>query len=92
MDGREALVELESQSFDLVVTDYQMLGMNGLELAEILGRRRPGMPVILMTGHSTRELQKQARGLGVFCVLEKPVPVHLFLRAVRAASERDSHD
>ena len=40
-----------------------------------------------MTGHNSDGLREQAHDLDVFCVLEKPVPGHIFLRAVREVSE-----
>ena len=43
MDGPEALAKLEGDSFDLIVTDYHMLGMNGLEVgrAGLLAGHQP---------------------------------------------------
>ena len=50
--GREALSLFSSdpQSFDLVVTDYQMPGMNGMDLTKWLHRLRSHLPVILCSG------------------------------------------
>jgi CheY-like chemotaxis protein len=86
-DGLEALAELENQSFDLIVTDYQMPNMDGLEFVAAVRQKLPEIPVVLVTGSSSDELQTQAQNLGVFCVLDKPVPAHLFLRAVNEASK-----
>ncbi|MGG5818847.1 ATP-binding protein [Falsiroseomonas sp. HW251] len=50
--GRPALESLESGlAVDLVVTDYGMPGMSGIELTEAVRRLRPGLPVILATGY-----------------------------------------
>jgi CheY-like chemotaxis protein len=81
-DGREALKELESQTFDLIVTDYQMPGMNGLELVEAARQMLLETPVMMLTEHDDRELREQAHDLGVSCMLEKPVSGHLFLSKV----------
>jgi CheY-like chemotaxis protein len=86
MDGPAALAELEDQTFDLIVTDYQMPGMNGLELVEAMRQKLPETPVIMITGHGCRDLRQDALRLGVFCILDKPVPPPLFLRRVREAS------
>ncbi len=37
---------------DLLITDFDMIGMNGAELTKIAKREKPGMPVIIMTGNS----------------------------------------
>jgi CheY-like chemotaxis protein len=46
----EALVCLAAQPFDLVVTDYQMPRMNGVEFIAQLRKQFPGLPVILISG------------------------------------------
>ena len=52
-DGPAALLQLEAATrIDLLVVDYGMPGMNGMELADIARRRRPDLPVIFMTGHA----------------------------------------
>jgi CheY-like chemotaxis protein len=82
-NGLDALAKLDRQSYDLVVTDDRMPGMDSLELLEAVRHNVPEVPVIVMTGHDSRELRERAEDLGAFCVLEKPVPGPVFLRAVR---------
>ncbi|HEY7851404.1 MAG TPA: PAS domain S-box protein [Caulobacteraceae bacterium] len=50
--AEEALGVLDRQEVDLVVTDYAMPQVNGLQLAEMIEDRRPGLPVILATGYA----------------------------------------
>ncbi len=52
--GREALARLQDQATGvrLVITDIAMPGLDGLELAEELGRRAPDLPILLITGLS----------------------------------------
>ncbi len=49
--GQDALNKIKSQKFDLLVTDFRMEGMNGLELAKQVHASRPDIPVILVTGY-----------------------------------------
>ena len=52
-DARQALVMFEAEDFDLVVSDIVMPGgMNGIELAEELRHRRPGLPIVLVSGYA----------------------------------------
>jgi len=44
------IVDGDPDCFDLVITDFDMPGLNGLELARELGRRLPGVPVVMVTG------------------------------------------
>lgn len=48
--GNEALTMAESQSVDLVLSDHLMPGMTGVELAQRVKARNPGMPVVLISG------------------------------------------
>ena len=51
--GREALAILSSdQVVDLMITDYAMPGMNGVDLAAAARELRPGLPIVLATGYS----------------------------------------
>ena len=72
-DGRAALAQLDRQPFDLILTDYQMPGMNGLELAGTVHRTSPGTPVVLITAHRSGDwLQERARELDLVGYLQKP--------------------
>ncbi len=92
---RDALqhVRDDPQSFDLVVTDFNMPELNGLELAAELAALRPGLPVAISSGFVSDELRKAARDHGVRALLQKeytleqlPQLVHQLLRGT-AASE-----
>lgn len=50
-DGQDALGKLEQESFDIVVTDYRMDGMDGVALAQKVHEKHPHVPVILVTGY-----------------------------------------
>ena len=45
-----ALARLETESFDLVLTDYDMAGMTGVELAVVIKTRWPALPVVMLAG------------------------------------------
>ncbi len=66
-DGLEALALLQERSFDLVITDVRMPGLNGLELLHKIHEIRPGTRVLVMTAEGTpstviRSLRDQASG------------------------------
>lgn len=50
-NGEEALRKFETEDFDILVTDYRMDGMNGVELARKIHESRPDVPVIIVTGY-----------------------------------------
>ena len=73
-DAREALVAVRAQpeGFDLAVTDYNMPGMSGLEVARALREIRADLPVALASGYITEELRAQAPAAGVRELVYKP--------------------
>lgn len=58
--------------FDLVLTDQTMPGHSGLEVARRVRELRPDLPVVVCTGYSTPEFQREAHDAGVLEVLLKP--------------------
>jgi CheY-like chemotaxis protein len=73
-DPHEALaaVRAEPDRFDLAVTDYNMPGMSGLDVAHPLRKIRAGLPVAMASGYITEELRAQAPAAGVIELLYKP--------------------
>ncbi len=73
-DPRDALAAVRAQpdAFDLVVTDYNMPGMSGLEVARALREIRADLPVALASGYITDELRAQAPAAGVKELIYKP--------------------
>jgi CheY-like chemotaxis protein len=71
--ARHALALLDEEQFDLVVSDVMMPEMTGVEFLYELRLRRPGLPVILMTGGSKEpEHTTEAIALGATALLFKP--------------------
>lgn len=70
-DGFEAFKAL-SESVDLVITDYTMPHLTGLQLAKMIKQIRSEMPIILMTGHSPSTSETDIRELGIDEIVMKP--------------------
>jgi CheY-like chemotaxis protein len=70
-DGLAAL-RADPSAFDVVVTDYNMPGLSGLQVAKEVAQLRPDLPVLLTSGYINDELCKKAAELGVRHVVEKP--------------------
>jgi two-component system cell cycle sensor histidine kinase/response regulator CckA len=71
---REALDALVSRgrSFDLVLTDFNMPGLSGLEVARLIRDARPEIPVVVVSGYITDALRAQAASAGVRELISKP--------------------
>ena len=73
-DGLTALPMLQSGNFDFLITDWNMPGMEGLELLKIV-RKDPNLkttPVLMVTAESKRELIMEAAKSGVNGYIVKP--------------------
>jgi PAS domain S-box-containing protein len=66
-----ALVKHDPRSVDLVVTDYNMPQVTGLDVARAIGALRADLPVAISSGFISDELQAQARALGVRGLMQK---------------------
>jgi CheY-like chemotaxis protein len=72
-DGKEAISRLEDDSFDILITDLQMPGMDGFELIRKAKMIQPDLPTILITGFPTEEIQSKAKEERVDGFFFKPV-------------------
>lgn len=80
--GLEAF-KRDPQKYDLVISDYDMPGMKGNQLALEILAIRPEIPVILCTGFTERFSEEQAKSIGVKKFLMKPVSMTDLSQAIR---------
>jgi signal transduction histidine kinase/CheY-like chemotaxis protein len=81
-DGREALAVMEERSFDLLLLDFAMPGMNGAQVAEAARRLRPGQKLIFVTGYAeTAAIEAAAQDAPI---LRKPFRTSEVARAIQA--------
>jgi DNA-binding NtrC family response regulator len=73
--AEQALAELGRRSFDVVVLDVRMPGMDGIEATRQIKRDHPLVEVILLTGHADLEASVEGMALGAFDYLIKPVAI-----------------
>ena len=85
--SRTALEELKNRPeyFDLLITDYAMPFMTGLELAKEAMKNRSGLPVILSTGYSEKITEERVKLNGIRAFLMKPYDMTALANTVREA-------
>ncbi|MBI5015755.1 MAG: sigma-54-dependent Fis family transcriptional regulator [Deltaproteobacteria bacterium] len=86
--GDAAIRTLETQSFDVVVTDLRLPGADGLQVLEATKACQPRTAVILMTAHGTMESVVQALRLGALDFIEKPFDIEEMGARVEKALEQ----
>jgi DNA-binding NtrC family response regulator len=88
-DPRAALQHLESHSVDVVVADYLMPGMDGLEFLGEVRRMRPVASRIILTGYADKDAAIRAiNEVGLYHFVEKPWRNEELLLILRHAAER----
>jgi DNA-binding response OmpR family regulator len=68
----DALNMVEEESFDVVIMDFMMPGMNGFQTLKAIKEKKPGVQIILLTGYVPDEKRIEAKALGALDVIEKP--------------------
>jgi len=90
LDGESALSLLEEEPPDVMVLDLKMPGIDGMEVLRRVRERYPDIAVIIMTGHGSDEEEEEARRLGAFEYLRKPVDFNDLMETVSRAGHAGS--
>jgi DNA-binding NtrC family response regulator len=86
--GEEAYSRFGGDSYDLLLSDYKLPGLDGEKLLEKVKVMNPSIPVILMTGYGTIEHAVEAMKKGAYTYLTKPVNLDLLISMVNEALRR----
>jgi len=81
-DGPVAIYRLMQQEFDLVLTDWRMGDMDGLELARVIRDIRPDARILLMTGNVTPELDGAVKSSRLDGWVKKPFTLPHLLHTI----------
>ena len=80
--GEEAMLESSRHKIDLLVTDYKLPGMTGIQLMSKIRVRHPEIKTILISGIPDRKIREEMMNAGAQAVFDKPVPLADFLDMV----------
>jgi len=84
-DGPSALAQISNTTFDAMLLDIKMAGMDGLEVLQKAKGMQPDLPIVMISGHGTIETAIKAAKLGAFDFLQKPPDRDKLLIVVRNA-------
>ncbi len=88
-DGEQALQLFKTEDVpDVVILDLKMPGIDGMEVLRRLRKAYPKVQVIMLTGHGTDKDEKEAKDLGAFAYLKKPVDLNTLTQTMKAAFKR----
>lgn len=83
--GAEALAAVERQDFDVVVLDVRLPGEDGVDVMKRIKQRRADLPVILLTGHMSREASDEGLKAGAIDYIIKPIQIDDLITKMREA-------
>ena len=89
-DGLQALERLKQNIISLVVTDLKMPNMDGFELLAHIMQHYPDIPVIIITGYSTPEMEQLAREGGAVGYIAKPFLIENLARQILTTLRKES--
>jgi len=80
-NGADAIVAAAEETFDLIILDMLMPGLDGIQVVRVLQKVAPKVPIIGLTGYVGRGYMSQALGLGV-AILTKPVEIPTLVKEI----------
>jgi DNA-binding NtrC family response regulator len=81
----QALKILEKESFDAIVMDFKMPGMDGIQALKNIKTQKPELQIILLTGYATVEKTVEAMKIGATDLLEKPADLEALAAKIKQA-------
>lgn len=86
--GREALAELKTRPYDVIILDIRMPDMSGIDTLAEIKKTSPDTEVIILTGHASMDAALEIIKLGGYDYLLKPCPLEELMLKIDAAFER----
>lgn len=86
-NGNRAIEILNTEGVDVIVADYEMPEVNGIDLLRMVRNEFPRLPFILITAYSNGKVLREAWREGAFDFFEKPVFIDRLNRTIRLAVE-----
>ncbi|MFH1137754.1 MAG: response regulator [Pseudomonadota bacterium] len=84
-DGEQALQLVSDEVPDVMVLDLRMPGIDGMEVLRRVKKKYPEVQVVILTGHGTDKDETQAKKLGAYAYLQKPVDLDTLVETLKRA-------
>jgi YesN/AraC family two-component response regulator len=89
-NGHEAIELINTNNYDLILSDQRMPIKTGLEVLQWMKENQIEIPFIIQTGYEQNDVLKRARELGVFAFLGKPWEEDVLLDVVKSALTKNN--
>ncbi len=84
--GRQAIQTILAESIDIVICDYSLPDMDGLQVCRELKRLQPGLKLFLVTAYSNAEIMKAAKESSIVKIFHKPLDLDDLLTKLAVTS------
>jgi DNA-binding NtrC family response regulator len=84
-DGASALDLVNSDEPEVMILDLKMPGIDGIEVLRRVKAERPGIEVVILTGHGSEKDRETCMELGAFAYLNKPVDIDVLSETLKKA-------
>lgn len=91
-NGKDALYQLDQNSYDVVLLDVKMPGLSGLEIIKEIKEKWPNLQVIMLTGHGSSKDAEAGMLLGAFRYMMKPVNFNELISIICTAAQHKGDD
>ena len=88
LNGKQALASMKADEPGVMVLDLKMPGMDGMEVLRRVREAYPNVQVIILTGHGTDKDEEEAKRLGAYAYLQKPVEMDRLVDTLRKAHKK----
>lgn len=86
--GEDAVHMVDEQSFDVIILDLAMPGMDGLETLQRIKANHPDAEIIMLTGHASVKSSVEAMKIGAEDLMEKPVDMTALMTKIEELHEK----
>ncbi len=83
--AEDALAKIDKETYDAIILDFQMPGMDGIETLKAIKARKPELQIILLTGHASVQKSVEAMKEGALDYIEKPADLDELTQKIKEA-------
>lgn len=89
-NGRQGLEILNAHKLTLIITDFNMPKLDGVEFIKMIKTKNKNIPIIVLTGSGTQAVRRLVWAYGIWEYFEKPFNLNEFMNSVRAVVQMTS--
>ncbi len=88
-DGEQAVRKVKARGYNLVLLDYKLPGIDGINVLKEIQLIEPSLKVIMISAYGSPTIKSMAKKLGVYRFLDKPFDLNRLVRVVKDALAKE---